>query len=143
MSDVRKAKIREYIEEIWVRGNLDVVDDFYATDYVRYQPPLPDVNGAEAMKQWITSLRDAYSGLQLTIDEFIREGETVVLRGNVYATHTGQSPTLAIPATGRQVKIPWCSVFQQRNSKVVEEWYYADNLGLLQQLGVIPAFASA
>jgi steroid delta-isomerase-like uncharacterized protein len=142
MSKANKAQIREYVEEIWVRGNLNVVDEFYAPDYVRHQPPFPDVNGIEAMKNWITGLRDAYSDLQLTIDEFSSEGETVVLRGSVYATHTGQSPILAIPATGKQVNVPWCSVFHQRDGKVVEEWYYTDNLGVLQQLGVIPALAS-
>jgi len=142
MSKASEAKIREYVEEIWVRGNLDAVDDFYAAGYVRHQPPFPDVNGAEAMKQWIAELRDAYSDVQLTIDEFISDGETVVLRGSVHTTHTGQSPTLSIPATGRQLAIPWCSVFHQKNSKVIEEWYYSDNLGLLQQLGVIPALTS-
>jgi hypothetical protein len=68
ISEVRKAKIRDDIKEIWVRGNLELVDDFYAANYVRHQPPFPDVNGAEAMKQWIVALRNAFSALQLAID---------------------------------------------------------------------------
>jgi predicted ester cyclase len=70
----------------------------------------------------------------------VREmGDTAVVRWPWEATHSGVSPSLGIPPTGKRVGIVGCSVFHFKNGKIVEQWEYSDMLGLLQQLGVIPA----
>jgi predicted ester cyclase len=55
------------------------------------------------------------------------------------AVHSGTSPSLGVPATGKRVRSVGCSVFRFRDGKVAEQWEYGDMLGLLQQLEVIPA----
>jgi predicted ester cyclase len=51
------------------------------------------------------------------------------------------SPTLSIPPTGKQIKMSGCSVYHWRDNRIFEQWEYSDMLGLLQQLGMIPAMA--
>ena len=69
----------------------------------------------------------------------IVDGDTAAMRWAWKAVHTGTSPSLGIPATGKRIHMMGCSVYRFRDGKVVEQWEYSDLLGLLQQLGVIPA----
>ncbi|MDH4267218.1 MAG: ester cyclase, partial [Deltaproteobacteria bacterium] len=69
-----KAKITRALEEVYNKGNLNVVDETAATNLVFHNPPFPDVVGREAYKQYITGARAAYSGLHITFDEVIGEG---------------------------------------------------------------------
>jgi predicted ester cyclase len=71
--------------------------------------------------------------------EVIIEGDAAVIRWTWEGTHSGVSPSLGIPPTGKRASMVGCSVFHFRNGKIVEQWEYSDTLGLPQQLGVIPA----
>lgn len=139
LSEERKAKIRRYIEEIWNKGNVGALDEFYATEVVRHHPPLPEIEGLDAYKQYATDLFNAYSDIQLTVGEIIVEGNTSATQFTFGATHTGQTPLSSIPPTGKRVRFSGCNVNHWAGDKVVEEWVYADFLGLMQQLGVVPA----
>jgi steroid delta-isomerase-like uncharacterized protein len=96
--------------------------------------------GKEANKQADAGTLAAFSDTRSTIDEMIVEGDTAVLRWTWEATHTGTSPSLPIPATGKRVSFAGISVYHFREGKIVEQWEYGDLLGMLQQLGVVPAF---
>ena len=80
----------------------------------------------------------AFTENRTTIDDMIVDGDRAVMRWTWEAVHTGTSPSLGIPATGKHVRSVGCSVFHFWDGKVSEQWEYSDMLGLLQQLGVIP-----
>jgi steroid delta-isomerase-like uncharacterized protein len=82
----------------------------------------------------------AFTENRTTIDELIVEGDMAAMRWTWEGLHTGTSPSLGIPATGKRVRSGGCSVFRFRDGKIAEQWEYGDMLGLLQQVGVIPAF---
>ena len=103
------------------------------------QPPFPDANGLEAVKQSIAATRLAYSDIQATFTEWIAEGDVIAYRYTMRMKHTGVSPTLPIPPTGKEVTLEGCIVVHIKDGKVIEEWEYSDYLGFLQQLGVVPA----
>ena len=136
-----KANLRRVHDEAWHKGNLDALDELYAADWVCHRSPYPDFEGLEAYKQHITNCRISYPDLQLTIDEIIVEGDTSATRFTLRGTQTGRSPTTGAPPTGKQVTVPICTVSHWVEGKAVEEWVYADYLGVLQQLGVIPSQA--
>ena len=52
--------------------------------------------------------------------------------------HTGQSATVPIPPTGKEVYLKGCTVVHVKDGMVVEELEHADYLGFLQQLEVVP-----
>ena len=133
-----KTKIRWVNEEVWVKGNLDAMDEIYTADCVLHSPPLPDVRGLAAAKEHVAGIRSAYSDARITYTEMVGEGDRIVYRYTWQAMHTGQSPTLPIPPTGQEVGMEKCVVAHIAEGKIVEEFEYADYLGFLQKLGVVP-----
>jgi len=134
-----EAKNQWAFEEAWSKGNVDAFDEVYAADIVWHQPPFPDVSGLEVAKQGIAGMRLAYSNIQIAFAEWIAEGDVIACRLTIRMKHTGVSPTLPIPPTGKEVTLEGCVVYHIKDGKVVEVWEYSDYLGFLQQLGVVPA----
>ena len=131
-----KTNIRRVLDETWNKGNLEVLDELYATDIVRHLSPFPDLKGIEAYRERIKGIRDIYPDHLMKIDEIIVKGNTVAVRFTWQGTHTGQSLTIpSISPTGKQVRVTGCYILHLLNNKVIEEWIYEDMLGLREQLG--------
>jgi predicted ester cyclase len=141
MSEDRKNHIRECVDEVYNQGHLDRLEMDYEPDVVCHQSLHADLKGIKAMQAYILDLRNAYSDLKVTTDEIIVEGDTSMVRGYLQGTNTGESKSLKIPATGKQVRVPYCSVAHWKNGRVFEEFSYVDMLLLMHQLGLEPAAA--
>ena len=81
--------------------------------------------------------RSAFPDIQFTIEDLIAEGDKIVTRYTARGTHRGDLQ--GIPPTGRQVTVTGIIISRFANGKFVEGWLDFDALGMLQQLGVIPA----
>ena len=135
-----KALVRRAIEEVWNQGNVALADELYAPN-VRFQNPgAADVRTLEDFKRLVTALRSPFPDGHMTIEEMIAEGDQVVSRYTFRGTNTADFVTpIPLPATGKQVTMTGIAIAHLSGGKVVEVLDMADNLGLLQQLGVIPA----
>ena len=133
-----EAKIQRAGEEAWNKGNMGQLDEVYAADYVEHAPPFPDKIGLEAAKQSFAATRPAYSDIQAAYTEWVAEGDVIAYRYTMRMKHTGVSPAIPIPPTGKEVTLEGCVVYHIKDGKVVEVWEYSDYLGFLQQLGVVP-----
>lgn len=138
MAEEWKAKCIRVHREAWNEGNLDALDELHAADLVVHWPPFPDIEGLKAWREFAANMRIAFPDLQATTDEIIVEGDTYAARWATWGTHTAQSPAMPIPPTGKQMTVTMCGMGHIVEGKIVEEWLYSDNLGLFQQLGVIP-----
>lgn len=127
--------VRRAVEEVWNRGNLAVVEDIVSSDIVIHMSH-ENIHGPDGIKQFFSMLREAFPDLQFTIEDQVAEGDRVVTRWTARATHS--SAFQGIPPTGRQVSLTGIDIDRIVNGKVVECWSFADDLGLLQQLGAIP-----
>ena len=137
-----KAVVRRQVEEIFVRGDLDVADEIIATDYVGHDPALPEpTRGPEGVKQAATGYRTAFPDLTMTIEQQVAEGDTVVTRWTGRGTHEGE--LFGIAPTGKQVTVTGISVTRVVAGKMVEDHTNWDTFGMMQQLGVIPAPTTA
>jgi steroid delta-isomerase-like uncharacterized protein len=136
--DVMKDKIERAGREAWLEGNLDALDEVYAENYVWHRPPFPDASGLASVKESISSMREAYSDLQFSYDEMVAEDDSIAYRYTMHGRHTGQSPSLPIPPTGKEVMLTGTVVVHIVDGKIVEEFEFSDYLGFLQQLGVVP-----
>lgn len=138
MSEQNKQLVRRAVEEVWNQGNYAAVDELAASDIVVHAS-LPDreVHGTAGVKQFYATLREAFPDLHFTIEDQIAEGDRVVTRWTARGTHTGTFN--GIPPTGKTGIVSGIDIDRIANGKVVECWPNADELGLLQQLGVIPA----
>jgi steroid delta-isomerase-like uncharacterized protein len=83
----------------------------------------------------------AYPDLQITIEDMIAEGDKVVVRYTFRGTQEGE--TQGIPPTGNHVTVTGIFMCRCEGGKIVEEWENWDDLGLLQQLGVIPSLGES
>jgi len=131
----KKAIARRALEEPWNQGNLDVVDETVASDWVQHEPGME--YGAEALKEFITAYRAAFPDLHYTIEDEIAEGDKVVTRWIATGSHQGE--LMGIPPTGKQIAVWGIAIDRLEGGKIVESWVVYDQYGMLQQLGVIPS----
>lgn len=142
MSEANKAIARREVEEAFSKGNLDVLEDIIAPDYVSHDPGIPEpIRGLEGVRQLVAGYRQAFPDLQVTIEDQIAEGERVVTRWSARGTHQGD--LWGIAPTGKQATVTGISIERIVGGKIVEDWTNWDTLGLMQQLGVVPAMARA
>jgi steroid delta-isomerase-like uncharacterized protein len=120
------------------KGNLEAVYQYIADDYVFHRPPLPDAVGKEANRKGDEAFLTAFSNNRVTIHEIVVEGDTAAMHYTWQAVHTGVSPNLGIPPTGKELKMSGCMIYHWKGDKIVEQWDYTDMLGMMQQLGLIP-----
>lgn len=135
--DIKEQIVKVYTEA-YNKGNLAVLDNIIAADYLRYQPPIPTIKGIAAYKVYVADARNAYSDLEFKIEAVIAEGNISVARYTLHGRHTGTSPSIHAQPTGNRVVMPGCIVSQWEGGKIAVDWAYNDFLGLLQQFGVYP-----
>jgi steroid delta-isomerase-like uncharacterized protein len=136
-----KALVRRFYEEAWGRGELDVIDEAFAGDYVRHDlRPTNPVPGPEGMRQITSGFRAAFPDLRFEVEFVVAEGDFVAARWTASGTHTG--PWGDVEPTGRRATFSGVNIFRFEAGKVAEIWNHRDDLGLMEQLGV-PVFAGA
>lgn len=136
MSEHNKAIMRRGIEEVWNKGNFDVIDELIASDFVGHQPP-DENHGPEGVKRFFRLMRSAFPDIHFKIEDQIAEGDKVVTRWTASATHQGEFQ--GVPATGRPGVVTGMTINRFADGKVVEGWTNLDGLGLMRQLGAIPS----
>ena len=136
------ATYRRRFDEGCSQGNVDLADELYSAEYVTHALGPQFAPTLEGLKMFIRALRQGLPDLRCPMEEVVAEGERVAGRFSLRGTHTGT--LLGIPATGHQVNagVMVIARFDERG-KWVEDWACWDQLGMLQQLGVIPAPAAA
>jgi steroid delta-isomerase-like uncharacterized protein len=114
-----------YMEEVFNQRRFEVLDELFSADLVG------------RIRQTSIPFLLAFPDWHGTVDEIIVEGNRVANRWTGHGTHLGD--LMGVPATGKPVTISGITVFHIGGGKVVEEWTQADLLGLMQQIGIIPA----
>jgi steroid delta-isomerase-like uncharacterized protein len=89
------------------------------------------------VKDHLTSLRGAFPDLAFDIEDMVSDGDSIVVRWTVRGTNTGDY--FGMPATGKPIEITGMNTWRTRDGKAIEGWVNRDDMGLLQQLGVVPA----
>jgi len=134
--DQNKALIRRLYDEALDKGNLAVVDEIIAPDYVRrgFAPGAPP--GPESTKQVFTMMRTAFPDLRTTVEPVVGEGDMVAVQLTHRGTHKGEFRGIA--PTGKQAAWTTIGIYRFAGNKLKEAWIQMDELGMLQQLGAVP-----
>ena len=134
-TETNKATVRRYFEQILNNQRHDLVEEFLAENIELHGTGLAP--GLEVVKQWLTMFAAAFPDGQNTIEDVVAEEDRVVARTTFNGTHQGEMQ--GIPATGKRVSSsPTITIFRLDNGKIAEGWLVSDNLGFMQQIGVIP-----
>ncbi|MDP9366228.1 MAG: ester cyclase [Chloroflexota bacterium] len=135
MESDAKNVVARYYAEAWNTGLVDRFDDFFAADFVDHNG-FPDQRpGVDEVKRAYVAFRAAFPDLHLrsTVDDMIAEGDKVIVRTTLRATHRGTFR--GTPATGNPIEVEGISIFRVAGGKLVERRGLTDGLGLLRQLG--------
>ena len=132
-----KAIIRRYAEQVWNSGNAEAIDTFIAADYVQHDPGIPmQIRGPEGIRQLFAVYRTAFPDIDFSADLMMADGDMVAVVWQMTGAHKGE--LMGIPATGKPVAIKATEIYRLANRKIAEQWVAVDNLGMMQQLGVVP-----
>jgi len=133
-----KATVRRSIEEVFNKKNLAAIDEFIAPNHIDHAASAAgSPAGPEGSRQLIGMMLTAFPDLHYTIEDMIAEGDTVAFRMTMRGTQQGALGS--IPPTGKQVEVLTINIVRIESGKIAEEWGIDDRLGLLQQLGLVPA----
>ena len=131
-----KALLHRCMEEVLNKGNLDTLDQFYATDQIDHHA-FPGISpGIEGMRQTYAIIHSAFANIHVTIDDMIAEGDKIVARFTATGIHKGEF--MGIPPTGKEFSIMEIRIYRITDGKIVEQWGLLDESSLMQQLGVTP-----
>ena len=125
-----KAIARRYQEEVWGKGDLDLLDELLAPDFVDHSLPVgmdPSFAGA---KRAVKGAHDAFPDGHWTVEDLIAEGEKVVIRWKMQATHEHQFRGIA--PGGKPVTVTGITILRITNGKIAERWVNWDSLALRQ-----------
>jgi len=132
--EANKASYRRFFEEITNKQQLDRIGECMADNMVEHTPGLS--SGAAGVRRDFEAFLRAFPDMHTTIDDLTAEGDKVASRYHWTGTHHGEFNGIA--PTGKQVTVMGHDLWRMRDGKCVEHWNSEDNLGLLQQLGVVP-----
>lgn len=137
MSQENKALVRRFYQAVWDEKNLDALDELIAADAVDHELPPGLPPGREGTRAFLGMFLSAFPDTQMTVEEVLADGDKVATRWTAAGTHSGE--LMGIPATGKQVTVTGIDINRIANGKIVEHWGKFDQLGMMQQLGVVPA----
>ena len=123
MTEANKTVVRRLVDEVFNRGQLEVIDELYT----------PELAGAA--RRWITPFRASFPDVHMELVELIAEGDNVVGRFSCSATHLGE--WLGWAPTGHRferVREVW--ILRFRDGRIVHVWSLEDTLDRLRQLGL-------
>jgi predicted ester cyclase len=120
-------------------GQRDIWDmSIDRVDHQDYGLPAGAADGHEGFKRVLGVFCDAFPDLKLTIDFIVADREKLV--ANVTTEGTHQGPFMGAPATGKRFKVKGTDIFAFNDAGLVSEHWGAFNaLGMMMQLGIIPA----
>lgn len=133
MSDLKALAMRVY-DEVFNGGNLDLIDELLADDFVEHEqiPGLPA--NKEAPKVFMTMARNAFPDFRMTVQDVLQDGNKVIVRARAAGTHEGEFMGMA--PTGKSFDISLIDIMEYEGDKMIGHWGVMDMAAMMNQLGV-------
>ena len=104
-------------------------DELAAPNFLDHNPAPEQAPGSEGIRQFFTAMRAAVTGLRVSVEHVIAEGDKVVAHVSIRGKHTGE--LLGLPPSGKEVVMRISDVVRIENGKAVERWGVEDMLGFV------------
>jgi steroid delta-isomerase-like uncharacterized protein len=137
MTTDNKAIVKEFIDRLFTEGDVSVLDELAAPDYVDHDPPFGGTGTVDGWRAMATMIRDAFPDWHSDLHALYAEGDIVVERFTASGTHKGE--IFGVPPSETVCTLAGINIFRVRDGKIVERWGRVDELGMLRQLGAVPA----
>jgi steroid delta-isomerase-like uncharacterized protein len=134
MSDNKATMLRVY-EEVFNGGNLELIDELIADDFVDHEELPPGMpGGKEAPRAMTSMMRGAFPDFHVAVEEMLEDGNKVITRARFSGTHQGEF--MGIPPTGNRFDIPVIDIVEFRGGKAIAHWGLMDQAKMMEQLGI-------
>lgn len=135
-----KRMLNHFYEEVNA-GNLDVIDDVIAEDFVEHED-FPGISpDKEGVRQFFTTFRAAFPDMHMESHEVLADGDLLCCRSTMSGTQEGEF--MGMPPTGKHFEVTGFDLLRVRGDQVTEHWGVMDSMKMMQQLGAIPEQAPA
>ena len=136
-----KALVRRWFDEVWNKRQEGTVEKLMAANAVAHGLGEGDVDvrGPAQFKIFLRNMLGSFPDLHISVEDIVAEADKVMVRVLLEGTHQGGG--LGIPATGRRIRVAGIVVVRITDGQIAEGWNSWDQLGLLRQIGAIPAQA--
>ena len=135
-TEQNKATVRRFVDEIFVGGRKESVDELLDDGFQAHTWPSTG-HPKDDLKAAIDRAATGLSDPEFRIDDMIAEGDRVAARLTTAATQVG--PFMGMPPSGKRYSIDEIHIFRLRDGKVVEHWHQFDQMGMMKQLGAMPS----
>jgi predicted ester cyclase len=135
--DENKAVVRRFLDEVVGRGDMDQAAELCADDAVNHAAAPDRQRGVENITAVLEFSRRAQPDQQWVEQTFVAEGDLVVVYGRRDGTWQASSFRGVETPSGKRVSVELAHMFRLRGGKIAEHWAVRDDLGMLQQLGVV------
>ena len=137
MSEQYKIAARDLIEKGFNQKDPVAFEAFFSTSLRDHALPPGVPGGFEGRRMFYSAMLAAFPDMEVRLEDVFAEGDKLVTRWSAGGTHQGDM--MGIPPTGKQISISGIAIDRFENDQSVEHWEVFDQVGLMQQLGVIPA----
>jgi predicted ester cyclase len=133
-----KTRARRLVEEVLNQGDLAVANELISSGYIHHVPGGQLAPGLAGVKDWLALTQLIFPDFYAIVEDEIAEGDRVVQRITGHGTHQGEF--FGVPPTSKQVTFDVIEINRAGpDGKFAEHWSSIDLLGILQQIGAIPA----
>ena len=136
-TEQNKTIVRDFIDGLFTKGDLGAVDDYLAADFTNHDPPFGASADREGMRGAGAMFRAAFPDWHSDLHLLVAEEDVVVELFTASGSHRGE--VMGVAATGKTLTLRGINIFRIADGKIVERWGRLDDLGFLQQLGVVDA----
>jgi steroid delta-isomerase-like uncharacterized protein len=133
-----KALVHRWFEEVWNQGREQTIDELLGANIIAFGLGESEtaIHSLEEFKETFRNLRNAFPDIHINVEDTLAEHDKVAVRILIEGTHKGDA--LGVPATGKRVHLSGICIIQLAAGKLVAGWNSWDQLGMFQQLGVVP-----
>jgi steroid delta-isomerase-like uncharacterized protein len=133
-TDANEQLVRQFVDEIFVAGRADAVDELVAPDFVSHTWGFEE-DGRDKLRATTQRMQDTLRDVRFHIEDVVSDDDRVVVRLTSSATPTGDF--MGVPAAGKAYRIGEMHWFRIADGRIAEHWHQHDALGLMRQLGAI------
>lgn len=138
MSTDNKAIVQRLYEEVWNNRKLEVINEILSPSHALHGPNFSgSAIGPEAYKREASAFFAGFPDLHWTVEDIIAERGKVVACWTFSGTHKGEY--MGIAATNKKVSVDGMTIHHLAGGKIMDSYSIRDALGLMQQLGAVPA----
>lgn len=127
-----KALIQRFYDEVANNGNLDLIDELVAEEFIEHEAFPGLSNDRDGLKRFFSMMHDAFDDFRMDVEDMVAEGDKVVARITMKGNHKAEF--MGIAATAKTINVPTIDIVRYVDGRAVEHWGVTDEMAMMEQI---------